>query len=430
MIPLKGGGAPVGRVRVGPRIRSTDATILPEPTVVAGPELHLLSGRPTPDRVEELSSVARAQHASGSLLGTAPASSPSTGCQVSAPEAPTRQGSQPLTAASVEAATRHGRPPDERPAARALSASAAPFVPGGSASSLNPTDFVAKGESWQGHQRQFTVMGTTAPPLPAQPSAATAATTEAANRTGRPPDARSQSPQSRRVAVFFGGPLPTGQGGTVTDELRARGFLVDHFDILSGVDLRNVHYRATLLRRIRERVWSFIFICPPCCSFCVALDPTLRPLSAPWGAPPPAFKAYVDKHNEFVSFTIAVLWEAFRASVAALVEHPVARSRPPAQWALHADKASIWDIEEMIEIEEASHAEKTHSPHCYWNGLYQKWTTFMGLLIRTGLQRELLSGTCDCVGKQVNNACQSNQSKRRWRIGSRRARSPAAAVRV
>lgn len=102
-------------------------------------------------------------------------------------------------------------------------------------------------------------------------------------------------------------------------------------------DLLRQTRRLYLLYKIRQRCYSFIFLSPPCKSLIVAPDgsrPLLRPLSHPWGLVelPTRWKAYLQRRNVLVQFSIDAIKAASFAGTPRALENPASRGVPGFVW--------------------------------------------------------------------------------------------------
>ena len=201
--------------------------------------------------------------------------------------------------------------------------------------------------------------------------------------------------------MLWAGPLYAGRECVTSFLEEPGGFdVVDHFDLLSGENLLLKAQQRQIISDIANR-YDFVFLSPPCCSFCIALEPTLRYVDDPWAEEEvqclPEWASYVGMHNAFVRFAIEVIRACTAAGVPWLLEHPASRRRPPAKWGEHAHKASIWDIPELKEAAEAAGAVVVHLAQCSFGGRAQKWTCVMGAPACEAHMRQLLEWPCVCT---------------------------------
>ena len=217
------------------------------------------------------------------------------------------------------------------------------------------------------------------------------------------------SPEHRRsrgrALILFAGQLPCGKG-SLAEHLRGLDFEADHVDLLGGVDLSVRATQESFLLAISDGEYSFLFLSPPCSSFCIALEPNLRNLREPYGRQSVArdWGAYLDKHNAFFVFVARAARAAHDAHVPWLFEQPASRSAGPARWPEFANRASAWELPVISELRESTGAAMSLLAQCQYGSEFQKFTSFMGSAECALAMQTELSSTCICVGAHAKIA--------------------------
>ena len=207
------------------------------------------------------------------------------------------------------------------------------------------------------------------------------------------------SPPKPRALLAFAGPDPAEQG-SLASCLKRVGCEAEHVDLLTGVDLSAPEAQAEYERRVLGGEFSFLFLSPPCSSFCIALEPSLRSVFEPYGMESARLDwgVYLENHNEFYRLTARLARAAHSAGVPWLFEHPAARHSWPARSPIFEDRASAWDLPIIEALATELGAVKSHLAMCAYGSQYQKYTSIMGASTCELAMRDHLSRLCECRG--------------------------------
>ena len=207
-----------------------------------------------------------------------------------------------------------------------------------------------------------------------------------------------------RVLVLFAGKE---RGLSLRRCLRTLGSYVETFEVLDdrSQDLTQRALQLKLLRRIKAGAFDAVFIATPCASFCVALEPQVRSMKEVMGRKslPPRWRAYLARHNKMVYFTAAVMRAATQADVEWVVENPASQRHGIAEWSVHADRPSLWDVPAIISARGLAEGGEVTFPQCQFGSDYRKYTTLASSSAVAVQLREAFGwASCSCVKhKQV-----------------------------
>ena len=181
-----------------------------------------------------------------------------------------------------------------------------------------------------------------------------------------------------RVLVLFSGRR---RPGSIAQYLRAMGVDVTTYEIMDGADqdLTVWAVQQGVLDRVKGGEFDAIFLAPPCASFCFALRPVLRSKRQPLGRDgvPARWRAYLQKHNNLVSFSADVCLAAESVKAAWVIENPASRASGMAYWKEMAHRPTIWDMPAMLRLAVRADAVPVTTAQCQFGSEYQKYTTFL-----------------------------------------------------
>ena len=224
-----------------------------------------------------------------------------------------------------------------------------------------------------------------------------------------PPPTRSPSPSStrprrttsKRALVLFSGPLCD---LSLSTHLRSLGWIVDDVDIVLGKAEHDVTIRqvaAKILDQIRDGLYDFVWLAPPCKPFSVAADdrPQLFSRREPYGITPfrPEWAAYVVKAATITRFVAKVIRACDRAGVLWAAENPCRRDLKGVlgHWKEFQDYATIWHALDADPELDGIFFESATFPYCALGAPYQKATTLRSNCL--ALVRAFLNLVCTHV---------------------------------
>ena len=195
---------------------------------------------------------------------------------------------------------------------------------------------------------------------------------------GRPRTSTTSRPL--RVLVLFAGPCEA--ASNLPACLREAGCDVTAIDTKLGGSAHDVLRRMVadrLLERIRASEFEAVFIATPCSSYSVRHDPQLRTRDDPEGdvTAPPAWRAYVAKHNLLAQFTARAVDACRITTTPVALENPSDRgdTSSPASWPAFSDHGSLWRMPAIAAALGAYAATFSTFAQCSLSSLAQKWTT-------------------------------------------------------
>lgn len=166
------------------------------------------------------------------------------------------------------------------------------------------------------------------------------------------------------------------------------GCSVEEVDVKKGGhphDVRRLELRERLVQRVMDNVYDVVWIGTPCSSFSVLWqDGTrvrIRSRSSPEGVQllPRCWKAYVQKHNEFVRFTAELATAAYQAGSTYIIENPVDRGyvgSPHFSWKARGH-VPLWLMHDIRQLSKSTRPRWLSFAQCAFGGEFQKWTTLM-----------------------------------------------------
>ena len=177
---------------------------------------------------------------------------------------------------------------------------------------------------------------------------------------------------------------------------------VKSIDVLNGgdQDLLVESARNDVLDMLSK--YSFVFMCPPCITACIAYVPALRTFpDFVWGANGlfPKQQKLVDDHNILYSFCVEVIRACNASRTPWALEGPAARRRDDvANWPKFHRNAFIWDIPDIAGMLESGDAIYHCTAQCPWGAPWQKYT---GLATSSGQAARAFhyifeNGVCSC----------------------------------
>ena len=179
--------------------------------------------------------------------------------------------------------------------------------------------------------------------------------------------------------MVFAGP------GSRTDlpaQLRRRGWAVTAIDTKLGGwshDLTRAQVADRVVAWVGEGRFDLVFIATPCASYSVAHRPQLRSRRSPHRAAgvPPAWDAYLVKHEKLAAVSVRLIEAAHAAGCAWALENPADRGDPnsKAWWPRYADHAPLWVQPAVADAIAATGASRRTFAHCAFGAKEQKWTT-------------------------------------------------------
>ncbi|KAL3893699.1 MAG: hypothetical protein SGPRY_014052 [Prymnesium sp.] len=180
-----------------------------------------------------------------------------------------------------------------------------------------------------------------------------------------------------RALILFAGRR---RSGSLSDALRRAGWVVDEVDVQIDAerhDLRRQELREAVRLAVVDECYDLVWLGTPCSSFSVlhigAGRPRLRSRKEPEGCTPvPArWKAYLEKHNEFVKFSAEVARAARKAGATYVFENPVDRGMRQSThfcWRFRGH-VPLWIMPRM----RGEQVEWVSFPQCAFRGKLQKW---------------------------------------------------------
>lgn len=225
--------------------------------------------------------------------------------------------------------------------------------------------------------------------------------------------------------MVFAGP------GSRTDlpaQLRRRGWAVTAIDTKLGGwshDLTRAQVADRVVAWVGEGRFDLVFIATPCASYSVAHRPQLRSRRSPHRAAgvPPAWDAYLVKHEKLAAVSVRLIEAAHAAGCAWALENPADRGDPnsKAWWPRYADHAPLWVQPAVADAIAATGASRRTFAHCAFGAKEQKWTTIAHAAALDG-ELQGLDGRACLHGTERHEAVAHG----RFADGSSRAAAAAA----
>ena len=191
--------------------------------------------------------------------------------------------------------------------------------------------------------------------------------------------------------------------GALVSQLRERGHFVFACDKQDGREnsLDGTQLAEDIIESIDDGLFDFVFECPPCKSFAPTHDLLLRPLEEPEGGDdvPPEWSEYIGRHNRYVIFCVRVARACHAAGIPWLWEHPAAHHWAATEWPANAHRASVWDMEIVIALEEFTGAASAINAQCAYGSEYRKFTRLLGAMVCRPALDALASRMCTCKTK-------------------------------
>ena len=222
--------------------------------------------------------------------------------------------------------------------------------------------------------------------------------------TARGAHAAAAATESRRVIAVFHRDRPD----SLVSILRSHGHTVSSYDIANSAaqDLTKPEAQHRVLDDIRGA--DFVFLCPPCTSANIAVQPPWRTFpDHPCGVPglPPRHQRIVDEHNILFSFTAECILQCDALGIPWAFESCASRRRDDAaKWPVYKNTAMIYDFPSIARIMANTAATYRVTAQCAWGAPYQKFTGLVtsGGRASTAFDRIFLGGVCRCSShKQV-----------------------------
>ena len=220
------------------------------------------------------------------------------------------------------------------------------------------------------------------------------------------PETSSGLPERRRALHLFSGKKKRADG--LAARLEARGWEVDEVD--SGIDRLGAVVDAAddllddlvffdLLSKATAGFYKAAVEGVPCSTFSVARfrgdgPPAVRRLPGEGRGlrkPPPQHEHEAERANELAWRACAIAAAVQQAGGVYIIENPIDRSDAEQsrrlKLGLWPEHASLWQLDEVIELMAVTGGLLVHFPQCALGGLAQKWTTLLYSPALTGLAR-------------------------------------------